>query len=60
MGDQEREIKFYLSNPEAFLEKMNNSNGVLTHPRVNEWNLRFDTPQKSLSARRAGIAVTKR
>jgi adenylate cyclase class 2 len=58
MGDQEREIKFYLSNPEAFLERMKNAKAVLTHPRVTEWNLRFDTPQKSLSA--AGQALRLR
>ncbi len=49
MSDQEREIKFYLSNPEMFLEKMKQVGGTLTHPRVAEWNLRFDTPKKTLS-----------
>lgn len=58
MGDQEREIKFYLSNPEMFMEKVKSTDAILTHPRVTEWNLRFDTPKKALS--NAGQALRLR
>ncbi len=58
MGDQEREIKFYISNPEMFLEKIKSTDGILTYPRVAEWNLRFDTPKKTLS--NAGQALRLR
>jgi len=59
MADQENEIKFYLSNADAFLERMKQVGGELTHPRVAEWNLRFDTPQKELSANGQALRLRK-
>jgi adenylate cyclase class 2 len=45
----ELEVKFYLSRREALEAKLN-SLGQLVAPRVHEINLRFDTPDQSLSA----------
>jgi len=59
MADQENEIKFYLSNAEAFLERMRQVRAELTHPRVAEWNLRFDTAQKELSANGQALRLRK-
>ena len=49
MGDQEQEVKFLLSNPQAFQARVKELGAELVSPRTNEWNLRFDTAEGSLS-----------
>jgi adenylate cyclase class 2 len=48
--DSELEVKFYLSRRKVTEEKLS-SMGQLVAPRVHEVNLRFDTPDLSLSAK---------
>lgn len=46
---QELEVKFYLSDLEAFRERVEALGGKLVQPRLHEVNLRFDTPDGELS-----------
>jgi adenylate cyclase class 2 len=59
MADQEKEIKFYLSDMQGFLQRVEKANGKVTHPRVAEWNLRFDTPEKNLSTNGQALRLRK-
>jgi len=47
--DRELEVKFYLSRRKELEEKLIAQGGQLKEPRVHEINLRFDTPDQSLS-----------
>jgi adenylate cyclase class 2 len=47
--DQELEVKFYLSQPDRLLEKIERLKGDLISPRVFELNLRFDLPTRELT-----------
>jgi adenylate cyclase class 2 len=58
MSDQELEIKFYLLDPEKFSRKMASMGSERVSMRMNEWNLRFDTPGESLT--KAGQALRLR
>lgn len=49
-NDREIEVKFYLSNPEIFIRRLTENSATLVQPRVNEWNLRFDSPGNLLSS----------
>ncbi|HTX78991.1 MAG TPA: class IV adenylate cyclase [Longilinea sp.] len=48
-NDQEIEAKFYIQNLAALEERLKKQGGVPVQPRVFERNLRFDTPDRSLS-----------
>jgi adenylate cyclase class 2 len=48
-GDRELEVKFYLSNPQGFLERLAAAGAAQVQERVFEVNLRFDRPDGSLS-----------
>lgn len=48
-GDREIEVKFYLSNPRAFLARLEAAGAERVQERLFEVNLRFDTPDGSLS-----------
>jgi adenylate cyclase, class 2 len=50
MENQEIEVKFYLSNLSAFAERVEKAGSHLESARVHETNLRFDFPDRSLSA----------
>ena len=45
----ELEVKFLLSQPGAFLERLQTLGATLKSPRVYESNLRFDTPDRALT-----------
>lgn len=47
--DRELEVKFYLSRRKELEERLIAQGGQLKEPRVHEINLRFDTPDLSLS-----------
>ncbi len=49
-NDREVEVKFYLTDSLAFERKLQEAGAVLVQPRINEWNLRFDTPNNGLSS----------
>jgi len=49
MHGQEMEVKFYLSDRVAYQERLIKVQAKLKHPRLHEINLRFDTPDLSLS-----------
>lgn len=49
MTDLETEVKFNLSNPEAYLARVIALDGQLIQPRTHERNIRFDLPDHSLS-----------
>lgn len=49
MTDLETEVKFNLSNPDAFLARVIALGGELIQPRTHERNIRFDLPDHSLS-----------
>ena len=49
-NDREIEVKFYLVHPELFVNILNQNGALLVQTRVNEWNLRFDSPNKVLSS----------
>lgn len=51
MKHQEVEIKFYIQNLPALLEKLRQLGAALHQPRVFEVNLRFDTPDRILTSR---------
>lgn len=59
MADREMEIKFHLQNKGLLEEKLGALGGKVRHPRVNEWNLRFDTPEKLISARGQALRLRK-
>ncbi|NUM44941.1 MAG: class IV adenylate cyclase [Anaerolineales bacterium] len=44
----ELEVKFLLSKPGAFIERLHILGAHLEKPRVHETNLRFDTPEQAL------------
>lgn len=46
---QELEVKFYLQDRPAMVERIQAAGAVLVQPRVFEKNLRFDTPDGSLT-----------
>ena len=46
---QEIETKFYLRNRHNFEEKLISLKAELVQPRVHELNLRFDTPDRTLT-----------
>lgn len=48
-GDRELEVKFYLSNPQAFQERLVAAGAEQIQERLFEVNLRFDRPDGSLS-----------
>lgn len=48
-GDREIEVKFYLSNPRAFLARLEAAGAECVQERLFEVNLRFDTTDGSLS-----------
>ncbi len=48
-GDQEIEVKFYLSHPESFASRLSSAGAVLVKGRQFESNLRFDTRDGQLS-----------
>jgi len=48
-NDQEIEAKFYIRDLAALEGRLKAQGGVLVQPRVFERNLRFDTPNRSLS-----------
>lgn len=45
----ELEVKFLLSHPDAFIERLQTLGGHLENPRTREINLRFDTPDRALT-----------
>ena len=47
--EQELEVKFYVKNLLPFEQKLKQLNATLIQPRTHEINLRFDTPDQSLS-----------
>ena len=49
MPDLETEVKFYLTKPEAYLERVVTCGAQLTQARVFEKNLRMDLPDHSLT-----------
>lgn len=49
MPDLETEVKFYLTKPEAYLERVVTCGAQLTQARVFEKNLRMDLPDRSLT-----------
>ncbi|MBN1230822.1 MAG: class IV adenylate cyclase [Anaerolineales bacterium] len=49
-GFQETEVKFWVKRPEIMVQKIEVEGGVCVSPRTYEHNLRFDTPEKKLSA----------
>ncbi|MCJ7695823.1 MAG: class IV adenylate cyclase [Anaerolineaceae bacterium] len=49
MPDLETEVKFYLTKPEAFLERVVTCGAELSQARVFEKNLRLDLPDLSLT-----------
>jgi adenylate cyclase class 2 len=57
-GNEEQEVKFYLSNLPALLRKLQQQ-GELRHKRILEYNLRFDTPDNRLSCARKVLRLRK-
>lgn len=51
-GNQEQEVKFYLANLPAFEQRLRQIGAKLVQPRTFESNLRFDTPDRSLTRAR--------
>lgn len=49
-NNQEREVKFFLNDIAQYEAKIVGLGGELTKPRVHEVNLRFDTPERTLSS----------
>jgi adenylate cyclase, class 2 len=47
--EQEVEVKFYLNNLRAFEQRLKATGAELYAPRVHEINLRYDTPEGSLT-----------
>ncbi len=50
-NNQEIEVKFLISDLPSLLEKIENLGALTLRPRMLEVNLRFDTPDRKLSAR---------
>ena len=50
MNDREIEVKLYLLHPDSLVKKLEQQAARLVQPRVNEWNLRFDTLNNGLSS----------
>ncbi len=48
----ETEVKLYVPNLDAVAQRIVAAGGELTHPRTFERNVRYDTPEGALSARR--------
>lgn len=59
MADRELEIKFYLTDKASLQDRLAQLGGRIKHPRVNEWNLRFDTPGRTLSAQSQALRLRK-
>lgn len=49
-NDRELEVKLFLLHPQKLHGVLERLGAELIHPRVNEWNLRFDTANKDLSS----------
>lgn len=49
---QESEVKFYLADRAAFEARLIERGASLQQARLHEWNLRFDTPERTLTAQR--------
>jgi adenylate cyclase class 2 len=49
-SDQELEVKFYLSQPQALVERLERTGASLARPRMYEANLRFDTADGALAS----------
>jgi adenylate cyclase, class 2 len=49
MNGQEIEVKFYLADMAAFRARVAKAGAGLVTPRVHELNLRFDTPERTLT-----------
>lgn len=50
LNDREIEVKLYLLHPDSLAKKLELEAARLVQPRVNEWNLRFDTLNNGLSS----------
>lgn len=48
-NDQELEAKFCILNPNSMEERLKQVGAKQTHPRMHEYNLRFDTPNQDLT-----------
>lgn len=48
--DREIEVKLYILHPEQLAKKLEKEEARLVQPRVNEWNLRFDSLNNGLSS----------
>lgn len=57
--DQEIEVKFYISDLHALRKRLESLGAQLAHPRVLETNLRFDTPDGTLSSQRRVLRLRK-
>ena len=49
MTEKELEVKFYLNNPRQMINRMLLAGALLAHVRTFERNLRFDTPERTLT-----------
>lgn len=49
MKDQELEVKYYVENLRQIEDKIVHLGGICIQPRIHELNLRFDTPDGSLT-----------
>lgn len=45
----ELEVKFLLSDPAGFVKRLEEAGAELESPRTHEYNLRFDTPERTLT-----------
>jgi len=57
--DREIEVKFYLSNPRVFLARLLATGAACTQGRLFEVNLRFDTPDGSLTSAHRVLRLRK-
>lgn len=48
-NEKELEVKFFLANPDDLEQRLKRLGATLVQPRIFELNLRFDTPDESLS-----------
>jgi adenylate cyclase, class 2 len=59
MNDQEVEVKFYLSDMAGFRARVAKAGAGLVTARVHEVNLRFDTPDRSLTRQHRVLRLRK-
>jgi len=57
--DEEIEVKFYISDLPALKQRLEALGAALAHPRVLETNLRFDTPDGSLTSQRRVLRLRR-